>query len=158
MLTYPDNLPLPLREGYGFRPVSPIARSQFVSGRSIQRIRFRSFPTAVTLSWILDSEEARLFQGWFKWGVNYIDWFRCPIKSPMGLTPTKVRFTDIYSGPELVGFDHWRFSVPAELFEIPIVDENEFLSLLADLDLTVMNAELRAQLEAWYTKNWPGAA
>ncbi len=75
----------------------------------------------------------------------------------MGLTPTKVRFTDIYSGPELVGVNHWRFSVPAELFEIPIVDEAEFLSLLAGLDVTVMNAELREKLNAWYTKNWPGA-
>lgn len=157
MLSFPDNLPLPLREGYGFKTVSPIARTPLINGRSIQRLKYRRFPTDVTLSWVLDAKQARLFMGWFKWGVRYIDWFMCPIKSPMGLTPTQVRFTDIYSGPELIGVDHWRFSVPAELLEIPIVDEDEFLSLLAGMDLTVMNAELREQLEAWYTKNWPGA-
>lgn len=157
MLSFPDNLPLPLREGYEFKPVSPITRTPLVNGRSIQRLKYRNFPTMVTLSWVLDAEQAKLFQGWFKWGIGYIDWFMCPIKSPMGLTPTRVRFTDIYSGPELVGVDHWRFSVPAELFEIPIVDEDEFLSLLAGLDLTVMNGDLRERLLAWYTKNWPSA-
>jgi hypothetical protein len=157
MLSFPDNLPLPLREGYGFKTNSPISRTPFISGRAIQRLKHRSFPTAVTLSWVLNAEQARLFMGWFKWGIGYVDWFMCPIKSPMGLTPTKARFTDIYEGPELVGVNHWRFSVPAELFEIPVVNEAEFVSLLAGMDITVMNAELREQLDAWYTKNQHGS-
>ena len=95
--------------------------------------------------------------GWFKWGVNYVDWFLCPIKSPMGLVLTKTRFTGIYSGPDLFGVDHWRFSVTAELFEIPIVNEAEFVSLLAGMDITVMNSRLRSELQRWYTKSWPGA-
>lgn len=157
MLTYPDNLPLPLREGYGFKPVSPIVRTQLVSGRAIQRVRFKNVPTAVTLSWVLDAEQAKLLMGWFKWGVNYVDWFLCPIKSPMGLVLTKTRFTDIYSGPDLFGINHWRFTVTAELFEIPIVNEAEFVSLLAGIDITVMNSRLRSELQSWYTKSWPGA-
>ena len=157
MLTYPDNLPLPLREGYGFKPVSPIVRTQLVSGQAIQRVRFKNVPTGVTLSWVLNSEQAKLFMGWFKWGVNYVDWFLCPIKSPMGLVLTKTRFTDIYRGPDLFGVDHWRFSVTAELFEIPIVNEAEFVSLLAGMDITVMNSRLRSELQSWYTKSWPGA-
>jgi hypothetical protein len=95
--------------------------------------------------------------GWFKWGIGYVDWFMCPIKSPMGLTPTKARFTDIYDGPELVGVNHWRFTVPAELFEIPVVNEAEFVSLLAGMDITVMNSRLRSELQSWYTRSWPGA-
>ena len=157
MLTYPDNLPLPLREGYGFKPASPIVRTQLVSGQAIQRVRFKNVPTDVTLSWVLNSEQAKLFMGWFKWGVNYVDWFLCPIKSPMGLVLTKTRFTGIYSGPDLFGVDHWRFSVTAELFEIPIVNEAEFVSLLAGMDITVMNSRLRSELQRWYTKSWPGA-
>ena len=146
-----------MREGYGFKPASPIVRTQLVSGQAIQRVRFKNVPTDVTLSWVLNSEQAKLFMGWFKWGVNYVDWFLCPIKSPMGLVLTKTRFTGIYSGPDLFGVDHWRFSVTAELFEIPIVNEAEFVSLLAGMDITVMNSRLRSELQRWYTKSWPGA-
>jgi hypothetical protein len=43
------------------------------------------------------------------------------------------------------------------LFELPIVDEAAFTSLLAGMPITVMTAQLRALLERWYTKSWPGA-
>ncbi|MNP84094.1 hypothetical protein D3C76_1832510 [compost metagenome] len=59
--------------------------------------------------------------------------------------------------PELVGVDLWRYTAELELFELPIVDEAEFTSLLAGMSITVMTAQLRALLERWYTKSWPGA-
>lgn len=157
MLTIPDGVPLPLREGYGFKPVSPIARTEMASGRAMQRRRFLSVPTMVNVSWLLTAAQAQLFEGWCKWEVGYANWFLCPLKSPMGLKPTRARLTDIYQGPELVGVNMWRYTATLELFELPIISETELTDLLAGMDVGVMNAQLRNLLQRWYTKSWPGA-
>lgn len=157
MLTIPDGVPLPLREGYGFNPVSPIVRTQMASGRTMQRRRFISVPTMVNVSWLMTAEQAQLFEGWCKWAIGYADWFLCPLKSPLGLKPTRARFTDIYQGPELVGVNMWRYTATLELFELPIISEAELTDLLAGMDVGVMNAQLRNLLQRWYTKSWPGA-
>lgn len=157
MLSFPDDLPLPVGEGYGFKPVSPIVRTPMASGRAMQRRRFLSVPTILPVSWLLTSEEAKLFEGWCKWGICWADWFLCPIKSPLGLKPTRARFTDIYEGPEFVADDLWRYTATLELFELPILNEAELTDLLAGMDVRVMNAALRSLLERWYTKSWPGA-
>ncbi|WP_339546331.1 hypothetical protein [Pseudomonas sp. RA_35y_Pfl2_P32] len=157
MLSFPDDLPLPVGEGYGFKPVSPIVRTPMASGRAMQRRRFLSVPTILPVSWLLTSEEAKLFEGWCKWGIGWADWFLCPIKSPLGLKPTRARFTDIYEGPEFVADDLWRYTATLELFELPILNEADLTDLLAGMDIAVMSAELRSLLERWYTKSWPGA-
>lgn len=157
MLSLPDDLPLPVGEGYGFKPVSPIVRTQMASGRAIQRRRFLSVPTVLPVSWLFTAEEAKLFEGWCKWGIGWADWFLCPIKSPLGLKPTRARFVDIYEGPEFVADDLWRYTATLELFELPILNEAELTDLLAGMDIRVMNAALRSLLERWHTKSWPGA-
>lgn len=157
MLSIPDDLPLPLREGYEFAPVSPIERTPLVTGRAMQRRRYRTVPTLVNVSWMFTATEAKLFDGWRKWGIKWADWFLCPLKTPLGLQPTRARFTDTSVVPELVGRDLWRYTAELELFELPIVDEAEFTALLAGMPITVMTAQLRALLERWYTKSWPGA-
>lgn len=158
MHTYPEGLPLPQREGYGFAPVSPIKRSNKVSGRATQRRLYSSVPTLVSVSWLFDSEEASLFEGFCKWEINWGDFFLCPVKSPRGLQLARVRFTDeFYQGPDLVGIDMWRYTAVLELFEMPVVNEAEYASLLAGMDIGVMNAQLRSLMQRWYTKSWPGA-
>lgn len=158
MQTMPDGIPLPLRDGYGFKPASPIVRSPFVSGRARNRRRYRSVPTEVSVSWLCNAEQARFFEGWCKWGIGWADWFMCPIKSPLGLTLTQAQFTDIYDGPTLVGVDSWRYTAVLSLFEMPIVTEAEYTDLLAGMDIGVMNSQLRNLLQRWYTKSWSGAS
>ncbi|KAB0504692.1 hypothetical protein [Pseudomonas moorei] len=155
MLTMPDGIPLPLRDGYGFKPTSPIVRSPFVSGRARNRRRYRSVPTEVSVSWLCNAEQARLFEGWCKWGIGWADWFMCPIKSPLGLMQSQAQFTDIYDGPTLVGVNLWRYTAVLSLFEMPIITEAELTDLLAGMDIGVMNAQLRGLLQRWYSKSWP---
>ena len=157
MLTYPEGLPLPEREGYGFTQISPVAGTKMVTGRSRRRRIWRSTPARVTVSWLMDGPEAEMFMGWFEHAINAVDWFLCPIKIPRGLELTKSQFTDIYQGPVLVGVDMWRFTAVIELFKLPIISEAELTDLLAGMDIGVMNAQLRSLLERWYTKSWPGA-
>jgi len=157
MLSLPEGLPLPVGDDYGFKPVSPIVRTTMASGRAMQRRRFGSVPTLLPVTWLLSSEEAKMFEGWCKLSIGWVDWFLCPIMTPMGLNPTRARFTDIYEGPKFVGEDLWRYTATLELFELPIVDEAALTELLLGMPLPVMNAALNAELRRWYTKSWPGS-
>ena len=157
MLTMPDGIPLPLRDGYGFTPTDPIARTPFLTGRARNRRRYRSVPTEVAVTWLCNAKQARLFEGWCKWGIGWADWFMCPLRTPLGLMPTQAQFTGIYKGPELVGVDHWKYTAVLSLFEMPIISESELTDMMAGMDLGVMNALLRGELKRWYTKSWPGA-
>jgi hypothetical protein len=125
MIAYPEGLPSLLREGYDFTPVSPIARTQLANGRAVQRRRFSSVPTVASVSWLLSDAQAQLFEGWFEHILlSGSLWFECPLKSPLGIEAYQARFTDIYSGPTLVGVSHWRFTANLELFKRPLVDRD----------------------------------
>lgn len=122
MLTYPEGLPLPLREGYGFQAVSPILRSKKMSGRSVQRRLYSSTPTEPSVSWLMSAAQAQLFMGWYEHVLlSGSQWFECPLRTPLGLELHRARFTDIYSGPDLVGVDHWRFTATLEMFKQPLI-------------------------------------
>ena len=123
MIAYPEFLPEPQRDGYGFQPVSPMARSELQSGRARQRRRFTSVPTVASVTWLMDDGEAQLFEGWFEHILlSGSLWFQCPLKTPLGMDEHRARFVDIYEGPILVGESFWRFTAKLELFKRPIVN------------------------------------
>ena len=124
MLAYPEGLPTPQREGYGFDPVSPMTSTKLVSGRSERRRAFVSTPTVATVTWLLTPAEAQLFEGWFEYVLLSGSLpFECPLLTPMGMEPYRANFVDIYSGPVLVGVDLWRFSAQLSLFKRPLIDK-----------------------------------
>ena len=123
MTAYPEFLPEPQHDGYGFQPVSPMARSELQSGRARQRRRFTSVPTVASVTWLMDDTEAQLFEGWFEHILlSGSLWFQCPLKTPLGMDEHRARFVDIYEGPILVGESFWRFTAKLELFKRPILD------------------------------------
>lgn len=122
MVVYPTGLPLPLREGYGFTPVSPIRRSQKMSGRALVRRLYASVPTVATVRWLFSDSEALAFEAWFEEQlISGSQWFECRLRVPGGIGTYKARFMDIYEGPVLVGVDNWSFSAELELWERPIL-------------------------------------
>ena len=54
---YPhEYLPLPLQDGYGFKSVDNLLRTEMVTGLARQRRRFVSTPASVSVKWILTSD------------------------------------------------------------------------------------------------------
>ena len=153
MLAYPEGLPTPQREGYGFDPVSPMTSTNLVSGRSERRRAFVSTPTVATVTWLLTPSEAQLFEGWFEYVLLSGSLpFECPLLTPMGLEPYRANFVDIYSGPVLVGVDLWRFSAQLSLFKRPLIDKEWIVDapdyiLGADIFDIAMNQEWPRQHE-----------
>ncbi len=121
---YPhDYLPLPLMEGYGFKPVSPLLRTEMTSGRARQRRQYISTPTQATVKWTFKTDsESQLFEAWFRDALtDGVAWFNMKLHTPRGLEFYKCRFTDIYEGPTLIAPKYFQFSATLELWERPIL-------------------------------------
>ena len=120
---YPhEYLPLPLQEGYGFKPVSPLLRTEMTSGRARQRRNFTATPTIATVNWTFTKDGlAQLFESWFRDALaDGANWFMMRLQTPLGCEQFyKCRFVDIYEGPTLISPKYWRYSAQLELWERP---------------------------------------
>jgi hypothetical protein len=142
---YPEGLPCPLRESYGFTPVNNIRRTPMDSGRARQRIEFRNVPTMVSLRWTMTSPQASLFEAWAAQVVG-AGWFTLNVLTPLGFEDQEVRFTETPVGGELTGKFLWRYSVTCEVRNRPLLDPGwaEILPdyiLYADIFDYAMNRE-----------------
>lgn len=117
---YPhDYLPLPQQDGYGFKPVSPLLRTDMTSGRARQRRRFTSTPTQANVTWFMETDvQGMIFEGWYRDTINDgASWFLMRLQTPVGISLYKCRFTDIYNGPTLVPPIYWQYTATLELWE-----------------------------------------
>lgn len=118
---YPEGLPCPLRENYGFTPVNNIRRTPMDSGRARQRIEFPNAPATVALQWIMNPQQAMLFEAWAAQVVG-AGWFSMTLLTPLGFDTHEVRFTEVPVGGELTGKFLWRYRVTCELRNRPLLD------------------------------------
>lgn len=147
---YPAGLPLPLHEGYGFRPVSPLVRTPMVSGRARVRRGYTATPTQVALIWLMTDAQAQLFEKWYQEELlDGSSWFLARLKTPLGIDYYRSRFVDIYEGPVLQGGRYWRFTATLELYRRP---------LLADGSAAYPDAILHADIvDLAANREWPEA-
>ena len=123
-INYPkEYLPIPLQDGYGLKPVSPMIRTDLSSGRARQRRLYTATPTQAAVSWSLSDSEGQLFEAWYRDTIHDgADWFNMPLRSPLGIIDSYVcRFIDIYEGPTIEGGNYWRYTATLELWERPIL-------------------------------------
>ena len=154
MSKYPAGLPLPQQQGYALQHTSPMMRTPMQSGRARQRRTYTSVPTAVSVSWLFTTQgEAQLFEGWYRDDIGAGDganWFAMKLQTPLGIMDYDCRFTDIYSGPQLVGFDKWQFTATLEIRERPIIAEG-WATIMPDYIL------LSDIFDAAMNQEWPSA-
>lgn len=120
---YPDEyLPMPLMDGYGFKTISPLLRTEMTSGRAQQRRRYTSTPTQASVKWIFKTDAlAQVFEAFFRDALkDGQSWFYLKLQTPIGVKPYKARFVDIYEGPTLVAPKYWQYSATLELWERPL--------------------------------------
>lgn len=117
---YPEGLPCPLREDYGFEPTNNIRRTPMDSGRARQRIEFPNAPATVRLQWIMSGPQASLFEAWVTQVVG-AGWFTMTLLSPLGFDEHEVRFTTVPVGGQLTGKFLWRYKVVCELRNRPLL-------------------------------------
>ena len=122
MIQYPKELPYPLRDGYGFSPVSPLKSTAMQPGRTRSRRKYSSGPTDVKVTWNMSEQEAQSFEAWFEEVlISGSQWFEVELRTPQGLLPYKAHFKDMYEGPALFGVNRFVFSATLELWERPVL-------------------------------------
>lgn len=145
---YPhDYLPMPLQDGYGFQPVSPLKRTTLTTGRARQRRAYTSTPTVANIQWFMETDgQAQLFEAWYREKTqDGAAWFYMKLQTPLGVELYKCRFTDIYEGPTLVAPIYWKFTAQLELWKRPTlpdgwVDAPDFIINSSIFDIA-MNRE-----------------
>lgn len=143
---YPEGLPRGRHSGRSYQLVSPLLRSDLVSGRAMQRRRFTSVPTMASISWIFTSQQCQLFEGWWRDAlVDGSQWFEAPLETPLGYQNYTARFTDIYSGPSRVGPKLWSITAELELRDRPILPSG-WAELLPDY---ILNPEIFDKSVNW---------
>lgn len=125
LVSWPEQLPLPEQSGYAIQHVSPLQRTEMVSGRARQRRVYTSVPSMVSVQFFCTEGQAQLFEAWFKYSItDGADWFLCQLKTPLGIMPYECRFNGIYEGPVLASFNKWTFSGTLEIRERQTLDQS----------------------------------
>lgn len=148
-INYPAYLPWPQREGYELNPISPFRRTTMQDGRARQRRVFSSVPVMVSVNWVFTSDaQAALFEYFFKVNLkDGVEWFNCPLRTPVGAKMYLCRFTEIYSGVAPVGLCGWQASATLEIFERPILPSDQ-----ADFPEYLLNADI---FDIAMNEKWP---
>lgn len=121
-IDFPANLPCPLLSGNQTNHVQPFLRTEMASGRARQRRRFSSVPSISSYSWVFTSNEALIFEIWFKDVIkDGAEWFNIHRQTPLGDTTLVCRFTQMYQGPNSIGNNLWRITAELEAWERPLI-------------------------------------
>ena len=143
LAVWPEQLPLPEQSGYAIQHVSPLQRTEMVSGRARQRRVYTSVPSNVAVQWFLTEQQAQLFEAFFRYAItDGADWFMCTLKTPLGLLPYECRFNGIYEGPVLTSFNKWTFSGTLEIRERQTLTSDELFDIKGIFDSEIFDLAL----------------
>ncbi|MGO3056992.1 MAG: hypothetical protein ACTID3_08680 [Halomonas sp.] len=132
-IDFPAGLKTPLQADYGLQHVDANVRTRMASGRTRSRQQFTYTPTRVNVQWLFPAGQAQLFEAWYwapynreapnKGGIQGGTLpFNTKLRTPIGLRIYKdVSFTDVYSGPVLVGGRFWRVTATLEIAKRPVL-------------------------------------
>ena len=150
LAVWPEQLPLPEQSGYAIQHVSPLQRTEMVSGRARQRRVYTSVPSNVAVQWFLTEQQAQLFETWFRYAItDGADWFLLPLKTPVGIKHYEARFNGMYDGPVLTSFNKWTFSGTLEIRERNTITANELLDPQGVIDSDIFDITVN--------QKWPAA-
>lgn len=143
LAVWPKQLPLPEQSSYAIQHVSPLQRTEMVSGRARQRRIYTSVPSMVAVQFFCTELQAQLFELFFRFGItDGADWFMCTLKTPLGLMPYECRFSGIYEGPVLTSFNKWTFSGTLEIRERQTLSSDELFDIQGIIDSEIFDRAL----------------
>lgn len=125
-IEYPDGFPCPQWEGYNVNHVQTFERTEMRSGRARQYRLYSSVPSIVNVAWVFENDSlAAAFEAWFREALHDgVEWFNCPLKSPVGYQDYVCRFAEMYKGPVPIAPNTWRIVATLEMRERPLLGED----------------------------------
>lgn len=109
LVSWPDNLPLPLLNGHGYTPGNNLIESKMSSGYSRTRRISKTVPDVMPVKFLFTAGEAALFEGWFHHAIgDGQEWFLMKVKVPAGLIEHEVKFKPPPKKITAVSANLWR--------------------------------------------------
>jgi len=143
LVSWPEQLPMPEQSGYAIQHVSPLQRTEMVSGRARQRRIYTSVPSMVAVQFFCTEGQAQLFELFFRYSItDGADWFLCALKTPVGIKPYECRFNGVYEGPVLTSFNKWTFSGALEIRERQTLDQSWIYAPQFAVDSSIIDIAL----------------
>ena len=146
---FPDILPCPLLNGYGYSPKNSFTRTQMDSGRARHRRRFKTIAEHVNVTWIMNHKQLSIFEGFFNFETcSGAGWFVAGLGNGFGIRCVRARFTNPEAAYQVsrISGALWNISAVLETFEMPGYDIDTY-ALLKDNsieDLTLLENALYA--------------
>jgi hypothetical protein len=111
---YPSILPCFNAENYSYGQANTITRTEFASGRTRHRRRFKDVPVTFELSVTMTTAELGVWESWRYNELQDIGWFTATLKTGNGVEPWDVRLISKDSRPKYKGGGLWELSYTAE--------------------------------------------
>ena len=127
---YPSLLPCFNAENYSYGQANTITRTEFASGRTRHRRRFKDVPVTFELSVTMATGELGVWESWRYNEIQDIGWFTATLKTGNGLEPWDVRLITTDSRPKYKGGGLWELSYTAEARQqryMPVGDMEGFI-------------------------------
>lgn len=130
-LIWPERLPKPFYDGYGYAPVSPFIRTQMDSGRARHRRRFRSVATKINVTWKIRREDMKDFRFFIFDLVGGAGWgfFKTPLLFDGDQCKLmKARFTnsDVPFNASNEQNKHFIVTAELEVFELDLISSGDY--------------------------------
>ena len=111
---YPSLLPCFNAENYSYGQANTITRTEFASGRTRHRRRFKDVPVTFELSATMNTAQLGVWESWRYNELQDVGWFTATLKTGNGLEPWDVRLIATDSRPKYKGGGLWELSYAAE--------------------------------------------
>ncbi|ARQ46670.1 hypothetical protein [Oxalobacter formigenes] len=125
MANIPKMIPACAVDGYKISPQNATVRTEMETGPARQRRLSASMPTQLSVKWIMQRLEFKVFEAWFKHTIfDGTAWFVMEVDNGMGMTETDCRFVGPYT-VELAAKGIYNVSATLEVRDMSVMTSEE---------------------------------
>lgn len=159
MAQWPDSLPVPVIDNFGFTHISPLQATTMTSGRVKVRRRFGATPSQASCQLrYLTKRQAELFEGFIEYECNGgATAFRGPFETPRseGIEYMDCVLPNYYTGPTIDGVSGlYSFTFTALVMKAPIPSKDQYGEALVGMPLDEA-LELMKHIHPPWLPTWP---
>lgn len=122
IIDWPEYLPCFQLAGSGFAHHNNIQNTEFDSGHVRSRVKPEG-PVTFDVSLVLTSDQLAVFEAWRKYDLNDIGWFKCKLKTGLGLEDWVVKLLVKNHANSLIAVDLWRLGFQVQARKPRFIDQ-----------------------------------
>lgn len=156
-IDYPAVLPCLSAKPYSYNQTNTIATTEFQSGRTRHRRRFKDVPVYFQVQGRFSTGELGVFEAWKYYKLSDVTWFDIKLNTGRGIELWTVRFMASDISKKALGLELWELSFVLQARQQRFIDEDDLDGLLSAGSLT-FGTDTQEIMELYYTTfgGYPG--